>query len=72
MWERAGELSGQVCVSVAGDLMESGGDTLRLPSVPFVPITYRDLVAHSLMWFLLRGLRNESYSVAFYEEECVI
>lgn len=72
MWEGAGRLSGQVCVSVAGDLMESRGDTLRLPSVPVVPIIYRDLVARSLMWFLLQGWRDESYLVAFYEEECVI
>lgn len=72
LWEGVGELSGQVCVSASGDLMESGGDILRLPPVPFVPITHRDLVARSLMWFLLGGWRNESYSVAFYEEECVI
>lgn len=60
-----------LCVLCRG-LMDRGGDTLSLPPVPFVPITHRDLVARSLMWFVLGGWRNESYSVAFSEEECVI
>lgn len=68
----AGDLSVQVCVSAAGVLKDSSGDTLRLPLVPFVHIIQGDLVACSLMWFLLGGWRNESYSVAFSEEECVI
>lgn len=41
----AGDLSVQVCESASGDLMDSSGDTLRLPLVPFVPIVHGDLVA---------------------------
>lgn len=72
MGEPTGGLSAQVCAAIAGGLMDGGGDTLRPPPVLFVPVTHRDLVACSLMWFLLGGWRNESYSVAFSAEECVI
>lgn len=69
--EPTGELSAQSVHPLHG-LMDSGGDTLSLPPVRFVPITHGDLIARSLMWFVLGGWRNESYSVAFSEEECVI
>lgn len=42
------------------------------PTVPLCSHRTQDLLAYPLMWFFLGGWRNESYSVAFHEEECVI
>lgn len=67
---RAGKRALAGCVSAAGCLMDSGGDTL-CSHPPLLPITW-ELAACLLMWFVLGGLRNGSYSVAFYEEEYVI
>lgn len=64
-------LLGGLCIRCRG----SDGQWWRHPMAPAVPLCShhtRDLVAYPLMWFLLGGLRNESYSVAFHEEECVI
>lgn len=68
---QAGEVSGQVCIRCRG----SEGQCWRYPMALAVPLCSHhtwDLVAWPLMWFLLGGWRNESYSVAFHGKECVI